>query len=50
MTPARRDGLVLAVILLIAAAVRLVGLSGRGEWDDDQGTEMLTLLHWVRDG
>lgn len=50
MTPARRDGLVLAVILLIAAAVRLVGLAGRGEWDDDQGTEMLTLLRWVRDG
>ena len=50
MTPARRDGLVLAVILVIAAAVRLVGLAGRGEWDDDQGTEMLTLLHWVRDG
>ena len=50
MTPARRDGLVLVVILLIAAALRLVGLAGRGEWDDDQGTEMLTLLHWVRDG
>lgn len=50
MTPGRRDGLVLAVILLIAAAVRLVGLAGRGEWDDDQGTELLTLLHWVRDG
>ncbi|WP_333894603.1 hypothetical protein, partial [Mycolicibacterium gadium] len=50
MTPARRDGLVLAVILLIAAAVRLAGLPGRGEWDDDQGNEMLTLLHWVRDG
>ncbi|ORB64168.1 ArnT family glycosyltransferase [Mycolicibacterium tusciae] len=50
MTSARRDGLVLAVILLIAAAVRLIGLAGRGEWDDDQGTEMLTLLHWVRDG
>lgn len=49
-SPARRDGLLLAVILLIAAAVRLTGLSDRGEWDDDQGTELLTLLHWVRDG
>lgn len=50
MTPARRDGLALAVILLTAAAVRLVGLAGRGEFDDDQGSELLTLLHWVRDG
>ncbi|BBZ18943.1 ArnT family glycosyltransferase [Mycolicibacterium gadium] len=50
MTPVRRDGLVLGAILLLATVVRLVGLAGRGEFDDDQGTEMLTLLHWVRDG
>ena len=50
MTPARRDGLGLAAILLLAAAVRFVGLPGRGEWDDDQGSELITLLHWVRDG
>ena len=38
------------MILAIAAALRFVGLPGRGEWNDDQGTELLTLLHWVRDG
>jgi 4-amino-4-deoxy-L-arabinose transferase-like glycosyltransferase len=50
LTPARRDGLVLAVILTLAAVLRLVGLSRRGEWNDDQGAEMLVLLDWVRDG
>lgn len=46
----RRDGLILAAIVALAAALRLVGLPSRGEWDDDQGNELLTLLHWVRDG
>jgi hypothetical protein len=50
VTPARRDYLALAVIVILATALRLVGLPGRGEWDDDQGAELLTMLHWVRDG
>ncbi len=47
---ARRDGLILAAILVLATILRCVGLPGRGEWDDDQGREMLVMLHWVRDG
>jgi dolichyl-phosphate-mannose-protein mannosyltransferase len=50
VTPARRDGLILAAILSLAAALRFVGLPSRGEWDDDQGNQLLVLLHWVRDG
>ena len=50
MTPARRDGLILSAILLLATILRFVGLPGRGTWDDDQGSEMLTMLLWVRDG
>ncbi len=50
MTPARRDGLILAAILALAAVLRFVGLPGRGAWDDDQGLEMLTMLLWVRGG
>ncbi|QNI08072.1 hypothetical protein GAN17_18705 [Mycobacterium kubicae] len=50
MTPARRDKLVLVALLVLAATLRLVGLPGRGEWDDDQGIEMLAMLSWVRDG
>jgi hypothetical protein len=46
----RRDALILAAILILATALRFVNLSGRGEWDDDQGNELLTMLHWVRDG
>ena len=49
MTPARRDCLVLTAILVLSAVLRFVGLPGRGEWDDDQGTELLAMLHWVRD-
>ena len=50
MTPARRDGLILAAIIVLATVLRFIGLPGRGEWDDDQGSELLTMLHWVRDG
>jgi hypothetical protein len=50
VTPAKRDGLILVAILVLATALRFVGLPGRGEWDDDQGNELLTMLHWVRDG
>src|SRR5262249_42929363 len=45
-----RDGLILAAILALAAALRFVGLPGRGAWDDDQGDEMPAMLAWVRDG
>ena len=50
MTAARRDGLMLAAIIVLATVLRFVGLPGRGEWDDDQGNQLLAMLHWVRDG
>lgn len=50
MTTLRRDQLVPAAILALAAGLRLTALPQRGEWDDDQGVEMLTMLGWVRDG
>jgi 4-amino-4-deoxy-L-arabinose transferase-like glycosyltransferase len=46
----RRDGLALALVVVAAGALRLVALPGRGEWDDDQGGELLTMLYWVRGG
>jgi 4-amino-4-deoxy-L-arabinose transferase-like glycosyltransferase len=45
-----RDRLVLISLLVIAALIRLVGLPGRGDFDGDQGHDMLTLLQLVRDG
>ena len=50
VTFTRRDGLALALVLVAAGALRLVALPGRGEWDDDQGSELLTMLYWVRGG
>jgi 4-amino-4-deoxy-L-arabinose transferase-like glycosyltransferase len=50
VTFTRRDGLALALVLIAAGALRLVALPGRGEWDDDQGGELLTMLYWVRGG
>jgi 4-amino-4-deoxy-L-arabinose transferase-like glycosyltransferase len=50
VTPTRNDKLVLVAILALAAVLRLVGLPQRGQWDDDQGTELLAMLLWVRDG
>ncbi|MGZ5392404.1 MAG: ArnT family glycosyltransferase [Mycobacterium sp.] len=50
MTPARRDGLILAAIIVLATVLRFLNLQGRGEWDDDQGNLLLVMLHWVRDG
>ncbi len=50
MTAVGRDRLVLAAILALAAGLRLIALPRRGEWDDDQGIEMLAMLGWVRDG
>ena len=45
-----RDALVLGSLLVLAAATRLIGLPGRGDFDGDQGHDMLTLLGLVRDG
>ena len=45
-----QDVLCLVGILVLAVATRLPGLALRGQWDADQGNELLVLLHWVRDG
>ena len=37
-------------LLVLAAAVRLPGIATRGRFDGDQGYDMLTLLHFTRDG
>jgi 4-amino-4-deoxy-L-arabinose transferase-like glycosyltransferase len=37
-------------ILVLAAALRLPDLAGRGTWDADQGHDMLVLRHLVLDG
>lgn len=44
------DGLVLAGLVLLAAALRLVNLPTRGTWDADQGHDMLVLRALVRAG
>jgi 4-amino-4-deoxy-L-arabinose transferase-like glycosyltransferase len=41
---------VLVGLLVLAAAVRLPGLAARGQWDADQGTDMLVLRSLVEDG
>lgn len=46
----RRDLLILGAILVLAAVLRFTNLPSRGEWDDDQGLELLDLMTWVRDG
>lgn len=50
MSPRRRDGIVLAGLIGIAAVVRLAALPSRGTWDADQGHDMNVLLGLVRDG
>lgn len=53
MTPTRRVWLelaLLAAILVLAALLRIPGLDARGQWDADQGTDMLVLRDWVVDG
>ncbi|MBI2763169.1 MAG: glycosyltransferase family 39 protein [Chloroflexi bacterium] len=45
-----RDRVVLLVLLALAALARLPGLAGRGDFDGDQGHDMLVLLRLVRDG
>ena len=51
-SPARRgaDVLVLAVLVVLAAILRLPSLATRGTWDGDQGHDMLVLRAWVQDG
>ncbi len=44
------DRLVLAGLILLAAALRLVNLGTRGTWDADQGHDMLVLRALVRAG
>ena len=51
--PDRRRTLELAVliaILVLAALTRLPGIDARGQWDADQGTDMLVLRALVEDG
>ena len=44
------DLLALAVLLLLAAALRFTDLSTRGPWDADQGHDMLVLFRFVSEG
>ncbi|HTK44394.1 MAG TPA: glycosyltransferase family 39 protein [Patescibacteria group bacterium] len=46
----RREALVLAAILVVAALLRLPGLADRGRFDADQGHDMLTLAAFTREG
>jgi hypothetical protein len=46
----RWEGLALAVVLGIAALLRLPGLDRRGMFDADQGVDMHTLVAFTRDG
>ena len=39
----RRDWVILAALLILAAALRLIDLPTRGTWDADQGHDMLVL-------
>jgi 4-amino-4-deoxy-L-arabinose transferase-like glycosyltransferase len=45
-----RELIALAVILGIAAILRFVALPARGQWDADQGHDMLTLLAMTQSG
>ena len=44
------DRLGLAVVGIVAALTRLPGLESRGQFDSDQGHDMLTLVAFTRDG
>ena len=48
--PRRLELAVLVAILVLAALTRLPGLDARGQWDADQGTDMLVLRALVEDG
>jgi 4-amino-4-deoxy-L-arabinose transferase-like glycosyltransferase len=45
-----RDGLVLLLLLALAAVLRLPGLEGRGIFDADQGRDMLVIYNLVERG
>ncbi len=44
------EAAVLVGLLVVAALTRLPGLEARGQWDADQGTDMLVLRSLVEDG
>lgn len=44
------DRIGLAVVVLVAALTRLPDLESRGQFDSDQGHDMLTLVAFTRDG
>jgi hypothetical protein len=44
------DGWVVALLVVVAAALRLPGIAARGSWQADQGHDMLVLRTWVADG
>ncbi len=46
----KRDVVVVGALLVLAAVTRFVALPGRGDFDGDQGHDMLTLVRFVRDG
>ena len=46
----RHELVVLGLLLALAAVVRFVDLPGRGQWDSDQGHDMLVLRDLVRNG
>ena len=44
------DWIALGTVVAVAALLRLPGIEARGQFDADQGHDMLTLLAFVRDG
>lgn len=48
--PSRAEVAALLGVVALAAATRLPGLAARGQWDSDQGGQMLVLRAFVRDG
>jgi hypothetical protein len=46
----RREAFVLAAVIVVAALLRLPGIGDRGQFDADQGHDMLTLAAFTRDG
>jgi 4-amino-4-deoxy-L-arabinose transferase-like glycosyltransferase len=50
VAPARLELLGWVAIVVLAAALRLPDLAGRGTWDADQGHDMLVLRHLVVNG
>lgn len=50
LAPARAELVAWLAIVVLAAALRLPDLAGRGTWDADQGHDMLVLRHLVVNG